>query len=201
MLGKTHFFLGVTAALAIAHPQTAVDCLPAVLGGAMGSVLCDIDNLSNKGKNDSVVIQLTAAATAAGVVALDALLKTGLIDSILSLDRQRLIIGAAAFVLLWLIGYFSDHRGFTHSIAACALFTQAVWVLCPAISIPFAAAYASHIVLDLLNRKGVRLLFPMKGGVRFGLFYSDRTANDLFFWLGIFAGTFLLINKIALKLL
>ena len=200
MQGKTHLAVGVAAAAAVLQPSTASGCLAALLCGAVGGVLCDVDTLRKEGKNDSIMVQLSAAAIAACVLAADYFMKLGLCASVLSLDRQRLFFALSVFAALWIVGFFSNHRGFTHSIAACALFTQAVWVLCPAISIPFAAAYASHIVLDLLNRKGVRLLFPMKGGVRFGLFYSDRTANDLFFWLGIFAGTFLLINKIALKL-
>ena len=201
MMGKTHLTVGIAAAFAAVQSNTVPGYVAAVIGGAVGGVLCDIDTLRNDGNNDSITIQLTAFAIAAAILTVDWYQNLGICASALAFDRNRLAFGALALFTLWVIGFFSNHRGFTHSIAACALFTQAVWVLCPAISIPFAAAYASHIVLDLLNRKGVRLLFPMKGGVRFGLFYSDRTANDLFFWLGIFAGTFLLINKIALKLL
>ena len=199
MMGKTHLTIGVAAAIAAAQPSTVPECLAAVAAGAIGGVICDIDTLRNDGNNDSIAVQLTAAATAACIFAVDWWQNMGLCASTLALDRNRLSIGAIALFALWIIGFFSSHRGFTHSIAAGALFSQAVWMLCPALAVPFAAAYASHIFLDLLNKKGVRLLFPMKGGVHFDLFYSDRTANDLLFALGIIACAFFILNGVALK--
>ena len=200
MMGKTHLTVGIAAALAAAQPRTAAGCLAAVLGGAIGGVLCDIDTLRNEGHNDSIAVQLSALAIGASILAADWYLNTGILKYILALDENRLLYGAIALFTLWIIGFFSDHRGFTHSIAAGALFSQAVWMLCPPVVLPFAAAYASHIILDLLNKKGVRLLYPMKGGVYCDLFYSDRTANDLLFTFGIIASAFLIANGAGLKL-
>ena len=200
MMGKTHLTIGIAAALAATQPATVPECLAAVAAGAVGGVLCDIDTLRNDGHNDSIAVQFTALAIAACILAVDWWQNMGLCASTLTLEQNRLSIGALALFTLWVIGFFSNHRGFTHSIAAAALFSQAVWIICPALSIPFAAAYASHIFLDLLNKKGVRLLFPMKGGVHFDLFYSDRTANDLLFAFGILASAFLVLNEFALKL-
>ena len=201
MMGKTHLTVGIAAALASAQPATVPGCLAAVLGGAIGGVICDIDTLRNKGSNDSIAVQLSALSIAAGILAVDWWQNFGLCASVLSLDQNRMYTAALALFALWVIGFFSNHRGFTHSIAACALFSQAVWMLCPAAALPFAAAYASHIVLDLLNKKGLRLLFPLKGGVYLGLFYSDRTANDLLFTFGIIASAFLIANGAGLKLI
>lgn len=200
MLGKTHLAIGIAAATAIIQPETAHECLSAVFGGAIGGVLCDIDTLRNDGKKDSVAIQLTAAAAAACILAADYFLNTGICAAALTRDRQTLTIGAAAFVVLWIVGLFSNHRGFTHSIAAGALFSQAVWMICPPVAIPFAAAYASHIAIDLLNKKGLRLLWPLKGGVCLGLCYSDRAADILLFQLGILAGIFFLMNGTLMHL-
>ena len=200
-MGKTHLTIGVAAALAVTRPATVPGCLAAVMCGAVGGVICDIDTVRNEGHNDSIAVQLTALAIAAGVLVLDWKRNTGLCARVLALDKNRLITGAIALFTLWVIGFFSNHRGFTHSIAAGALFSQAVWMLCPPLSIPFAAAYASHIFLDLLNKKSVRLLFPMKGGVYFDFFYSDRTANNLLFTLGIIASAFFIANGLALKII
>ena len=201
MMGKTHLTVGIAAALAVSQPSTVPGCLAAVLGGAIGGVLCDIDTLRNKGNNDSIAVQLSALALGALILAADWYLNTGIIRYVLTLGEKRLVYGAIALFTLWIIGFFSDHRGFTHSIAAGALFAQAVWMLCPPVVIPFAAAYASHIILDLLNKKGLRLLYPLKGGVYCDLFYSDRTANDLLFTFGIIASAFLIANSAGLKLL
>lgn len=200
MLGKTHLALGVAAAAAVLQPSSAPECLAAVLGGAVGGVICDIDNLRNEGKNDSVMIQLTASAAAVCILAADYFLNTGICAAALRLDRQRIALGAAAYIVLWIIGFFSNHRGFTHSLAAGALFSQAVWMLCPPLTLPYAAAYASHIAADLLNKKGLRLLWPLKGGVCLGLCYSDRAANTLLFQFGILASVFFLMNGTVMHL-
>lgn len=200
MMGKTHLTVGIAAALTALQPRTAAGCFAAVLGGAIGGVICDIDTLRNEGSNDSIAVQLSALAIGASVLAADWYLNTGILRYVLTLGENRLLYGALALFTLWVIGFFSNHRGFTHSIAAGALFSQAVWMLCPPVVMPFASAYASHIVLDLLNKKGVRLLYPMKGGVYCDLFYSDRTANDLLFSFGIIVSAFLIINGLALKL-
>ena len=200
MLGKTHLALGVAAAAAIMTPATLPECLAAVLGGAVGGVICDIDNLRNEGRNDSVMIQLTASVAATCILAADSFLNTGLCAAALGQDRQRLRLGAAAYVVLWIIGFFSNHRGFTHSLAAGAMFAQAVHLVCPPLALPFAAAYLSHIAADLLNKKGLRLLWPLKGGVRLGWCYSDRTADKLLFQLGILAGIFFIMNGTLMHL-
>lgn len=200
MLGKTHLAIGVAAATAIIQPESAFECLSAVLAGTVGGVICDIDNLRNDGKMDSAAIQCFAAAAAVCLLAADYFLDTGVCAAALRQDRQRLIPGAAAYILLWIIGYFSNHRGFTHSLAAGAMFTQAVRMICPPLAIPFGAAYASHIAIDLLNKKGLRLLWPLKGGVRLGWCYSDRTANTLLFQLGILASIFFLMNGTLMHL-
>ena len=47
-------------------------------------------------------------------------------------------------------------------------------------ALPFAAAFASHQILDLMNKRPVRLLYPLKKGFSLGLFYADRLANRVF---------------------
>lgn len=200
MQGKTHLAVGVAAAAAVLQPSTASGCLAALLCGAVGGVLCDVDTLRKEGKNDSIMVQLSAAAIAACVLAADYFMKLGLCASVLSLDRQRLFFAFSVFAALWIVGFFSNHRGFTHSIACGAMFSFAVHRLCPTLAVPFAAAYASHIAIDLLNRKGLRLLWPLKGGVRLGWCYSDRTADTLLFQLGILASVFFMMNGTLMHL-
>lgn len=62
----------------------------------------------------------------------------------------------AAFLI-----YISGHRGFTHSIFACALFGLAV-LPDQARFIQFTASYMAHLVCDMVNTKGIQLLYPLK---------------------------------------
>lgn len=182
------------------QPQTASECLTAVLAGAAGGVICDIDNLRNEGKNDSVAIHLFTAATAACILAADHFMQGGILAAALAGDRNLMIAGGALFAILWIAGYFASHRGFTHSIMALVLFSIAVQLILPAAAPGFAAAYAAHIALDLTNKKGMQLLFPLKKRFCLGLFYADKSANILFFQLGILGALFLMLNSTVMHL-
>jgi inner membrane protein len=80
----------------------------------------------------------------------------------------------ASFVLVRTVG----HRTMTHSLAGVLLFSLLVLLFLgrfPNLSLAFIAGYASHVLADALNTRGVPLLWPMgkpfrllPGGVRSG---------------------------------
>ena len=78
------------------------------------------------------------------------------------------------------------HRGFSHSLLALVLETACVQLVFPEAALPFAAAFASHVLLDLMNKRPVRLFFPAKKGVCLGWFYADGLANKAFAAIGAF---------------
>ena len=87
--------------------------------------------------------------------------------------------GAAAFALLCAFASISSHRGFSHSLAALALETLALRLVFLAAAAPFAIAFATHMILDMTNKRPVRALYPFKKGFCLGWFYADRLANKL----------------------
>ena len=59
--------------------------------------------------------------------------------------------------------WFLKHRGFTHSLLALALtMGLGAWYLSPGNALALSIGYASHLVLDCLNRQGCPLLWPAK---------------------------------------
>lgn len=81
---------------------------------------------------------------------------------------------AASFTLMRTVG----HRTLTHSLLGLAIFSLPVWLFVgafPNVFYALAAGYASHIVADALNTRGVPLLWPLgwtfrllPGGVKSG---------------------------------
>jgi inner membrane protein len=79
-----------------------------------------------------------------------------------------------SFTLVRTVG----HRTLTHSLLGVAIFTLLAWLLLgafPNLFLALVAGYASHVVADALNTRGVPLLWPMgrpfrllPGGVRSG---------------------------------
>jgi len=62
-----------------------------------------------------------------------------------------------------IVGFLFEHRGFFHSLLATIFFVLIIHVLFRdlTITLGFGIGYLSHILLDMLNFKAVKLLFPL----------------------------------------
>lgn len=177
MMGKTHLFMGITAAAVLTRPDTVGGCLAALMGGAAGGVLSDIDVKPGKGSRDAPDARVMAGGICALALAVDHLIGSGIVAELKACGRERLYLGLGLLMLLCLVGYFQPHREFTHSFLALLLFSGAVGLFSSSIQPAFAAGFLSHIMLDVLNKKSVRLLFPIGTGFCLKLCYADKMAN------------------------
>ena len=92
------------------------------------------------------------------------------------------------------------HRSFMHSFTALAALDAALCLIYPSIAVYFTIGFLSHLATDIFNKKKVRLLYPMKGGVCLNLFHAYGTANTVFFIAGCAVTaleTILLLVRIA----
>ena len=89
------------------------------------------------------------------------------------------IAGLIALIVLVVIGLKSNHRGFTHSILALALFSTVTCLILGETWKWFAIGYASHLVIDLLNKNGESLLFPLTTKVCLNLCKADGITNKV----------------------
>ena len=194
MLGKTHLAVGMGAALTLAQPTTLGACITAVIGGAVGGVLADADTMRTDGKLGATQVHAFAAVLTVSLLMLDSVLKTGMCAAIARRNDETLAMGGILFAALWIWGYFSDHRSFTHSLGAVCLFTWAVNMIYPPLSMSFLVGYGSHLVLDLLNKRPLKLFYPLDDGVCFGVFYSNREANTLCFYAGCLVSAYFIIR-------
>ena len=163
MTGKTHLACGVCTAVLILRPDTFAACTAVSLLSAVGAAIPDID-IENSTFNKYMFPAITAV-----FIVLIADFCVPFIKALLPiwlLDSWYYIIG---FMALCIIGMISPHRTFTHSLTAGALFTSILYkgleaaglagdAVLPAVS--FAAGYISHIMLDFMNYKKMRILFP-----------------------------------------
>lgn len=196
MMGKTHIFCGMAAALALVHPETPEACITAVIGGAAGGVFCDIDMKDSRGKNDTLYSRLIAAGIIAAALLTDIAAGVGVIDRIKeSFDRES-VLGAGIFLILCIIGILQPHRKFTHSAIAMFLYSASVGMIYLPLCVPFAAGFVSHLALDILNKKPILLFWPLKTKVCLGLCYSNKFTDKLLLTCGILA-TILLLGQSA----
>ena len=199
MMSKTHIAIGAATALVGNAPMTPGECAIAVIGGIIGGIVADNDILDNDYQGDALFGQLCAAGITALILFIDYVLDGGIVKSMLA-SRVLLITGIIIFAILYCVGITQPHRGFTHSILAMMLYSLAVGILYRPLMMPFALGYASHLIIDLLNKRGMALLFPLKFKICLNLCYANETANKALMLVGLVISVAMLINGLILHI-
>ncbi len=194
MMKKTHLTIGIASAIAVTNPETVAESLVAIMGGVIGALICDIDLLDNGYKNDNFFEKFIAVKITGIILFVDFLLKTGICEYILNRDKTFLMIGGILFGILCLVGIKSAHRTFTHSFTGLLLFSIAFWFVYPPIVYSFMIGFLSHIVLDFLNKKKIRLFYPSEFGLCLGFCYADGIVNTILMYIGTIASVLLMLN-------
>jgi inner membrane protein len=198
MLAKAHVTIGMAAAFTVAQPQTIPEALPVIVGASLGCLICDIDCDIAAEKTDSSHWRIVMAAIAVAALIEDHLLDAGMWQSLADRGSYLWFAGLVGFVLTCTFAGISSHRGFSHSLLALALETISVWLVFPMAAMPFAIAFASHLILDVMNKRPVRLLYPAKKGVSLKWFYADRLANKFFAVVGsIWLIAVIIVNRLS----
>lgn len=180
MLAKAHITAGMAAAFSIIMPADAETALTVVAGASLGCLVCDIDCDNPSEKSDSAHWRRVMIAVFAAALAADHLLDGIMTRTLAESNPYISCAGIAGFVLTSAFASISDHRGFSHSLPALAIETVFVKMAFPAAAEAFAIAFITHLILDLMNKKPVRLLYPLRKGFCLGWFYADRLANKVF---------------------
>jgi len=185
MLGKTHMAVGIAATLAITQPSGVSELVLAVGAGSLGALISDIDVGTSNSHRDADKITALSVVVVLAVFALDYFCNTQIIERIIgSSGYLRIIAGLLLFIGICAFGKEQPHRSFMHSFLALILLSFALGLIWEKAVIYFAVGFLSHLATDVFNKKKVRLLYPLKGGVSLGLFHAYGLANDIFFAVG-----------------
>lgn len=193
MMSKTHLSVGIAASLLLA-PATPEGLAYALMGGTIGSLICDIDRSSERPSRD-VKQGWTIAFTiffSAFMYGSYAHWQTFRAETIFS--DPKILISLFLMIVLMLFAINGAHRGFSHSLLMFAGSSVLVFFISRQTCLFYMIGFLSHILLDLLNRKPVRVFFPAKGFC-LGWFYVDGIANRVLMLLGMGAAAALLILK------
>ncbi len=177
MMSKTHIAVGIAASLAAA-PATAEGLSFALMGGAIGSLICDIDRSSDRPSRDvrqGWGIAFTVFFTAFMHESY-AYWQTFRAETIFSNPLILVCLGLLVVLLLFAIN--GAHRGFSHSLLMFLASSVLVFFINRQTSLFYAIGFLTHLFLDLLNKKPVRVFYPAKG-VCLGWFYADGLANRI----------------------
>ncbi len=200
MMSKTHLSVGIATALAAA-PATSEGLFYALIGGSVGSMICDIDRSSEGTVRDAGVGWLITA-----VISISAWMKESIFSGTGFTYRDLLsnpwqLVCFAFLIGLLLFAISGAHRGFSHSLLMlfCSFFF--IFFISRRASLFYAIAFLTHIILDVLNKRPVRIFYPMKKGFCLYWFYCDGTANNVLMLLGTAAVIALLFFKFGISLI
>ena len=178
MMSKTHIATGIAASLVILQPTTLGGLFAAVIGGAVGGDVCDIDCKPTDYVRDALHGRVIVSTIVSVMLLADYLSGAGLCASVASNVGPGMALGIISLITAGILGYISKHRSFAHSILGLVWMTASMWLVCPMLAPSFAIGFVSHIALDLLNKKKIQLLYPLRlGALSLGLCRADGLAN------------------------
>lgn len=198
MMSKTHITVGIAASLAVCQPTTLEGIFTSIIGGAAGGIVCDIECKSTPQMRDALYGRLIALGICVSLLVADIITNSGLWASILAQNTVTFFIGMAVLLVTCIVGRFSEHRTFTHSLLFVLLIVFGFYCVTPKLLAPVAAGCLSHLLIDTLNKKPVPWLYPIrKDGICLKLCYASKVANTVIMWVGLAASIGLLIWRIT----
>ncbi|MDE5768439.1 MAG: metal-dependent hydrolase, partial [Oscillospiraceae bacterium] len=163
-------------------PDTIPGILTAVSMGAVGALISDLDvdsSIANKKANQILPLLLVIVVLA---VIIDLVFQVGLWRKIWNHSNFLKILGGiVAFVSICLFGKNQPHRSFMHSLLALATLDISLSLIYLPFVQYFTVGFLSHLAIDLLNKKKLKLLYPKKDGFSLRLCSSSGIVNRILF--------------------
>lgn len=195
MLGYTHVAVGATTALLYTNMQGMginSELIVPIVVGSIGGLVPDVDmyDTDDESKNLKKRIKYIVIV----MVLLMGLF--WLLHEQLYLDL--LISSIGIFILMIIICYaLSAHRHVSHSLLAMGIFTYSLIRIHKDLGMMFMLAYASHLLLDIINYKRVHLfnfIPKLKKGICLKLVKADNpVVNSVITGMAIFLSFFILL--------
>ena len=200
MLGRTHFFVGMTSALAIMQPESLPILVAGTGAAALGGVISDIDSGTSQAHKDADKVMGASVLTIAVISVLEWYFHLGITHIIMeNSDYFRIVCGILLFLLICSYGMRQPHRAFMHSFAALFTLSGCVAMIFPDIMPYFAIGFISHLFIDLFNRRNEKLLWPMKKGYCMHLCSSKGIVNRMLLTISIIAAIILIYESIPVQ--
>ena len=180
---KTHVACGNLISLFLIKPTTVSGLLITISSSTLGSLLPDVDLKDST--TDKLFDRLMTSLITIIIMSI-------LIQYFFNINLYKIIksynnlfnylITICLFIIMSYLGSKTPHRSFTHSILGLIIYTTILsHTFKDNIVIPYFISHLSHILLDLLNMKGVALFYPFKFRFSLKLCESSGKFNKLLF--------------------
>lgn len=197
MQGKTHAVVGASCALLVANTKNIDLLTMGVAVATIGALMPDVDVRTSKIAKATFKLFVGMILGITTIIVLKTQGYSDLLPNIqLPTNFTNGATGVAILICILAFGYSSPHRGPTHSLLVCLLATFGMWLFMPEMAPFMFVGYASHLVLDVINYKGIKLLYPLPNEISLDLCKSDGAVNSGLFIVGTFIFLALAIFKI-----
>lgn len=186
---KTHIAFGVALSTALVHTGDLKVLLATVAGATIGGVISDLDSYNSAISQILNKITVTIVVTVLLCAGISLIFRLDLIDKIVQYkNATNILIGILIFLFVSILGSYTKHRTFMHSIPCVLLY---YFILSTFLSQNFALSFTvsmlSHIILDLFNHIGITILCPLSDKrVCLDLCDANGTVNKVLFYASIF---------------
>ena len=180
---KTHVACGNVVALSLMQPSTIQATLITIGAATLGSLLPDVD-LKDSTSDKLFDRLMTALIT---IIIMGVIIRYFFNINLYAEIKKynnifNYLISICVFITMSYLGSKTSHRSFTHSILGLFIYSSILlYSFNNDIVIPFFISHLSHIVLDLLNKKGIALFYPIKSRFSLKLCETDGKVNKLLF--------------------
>lgn len=186
MTGKTHMAVGVGAATIMLSSNDIKSILGGTALAVIGSLIVDIDTHKSKG----FIFLKNLLGCAIILIILGLLVKFKFNINIFNYITQnkeltKLFPALGLLLILIVLGTKTPHRSFTHSIIGFILFTIPIYMMTDQLFKWFAIGYIAHILADMLNKKEIKILYPMKKGIALHLCSADGNVDKFLFIISV----------------
>lgn len=182
MTGKTHMAVGVGAATIMLQSNDIRSILGGTALAVVGSLIVDID--THKSKGFTFLKNLFGCTIILIILGLIVKIKFNInIFNYITQNKEITKMFPALVILLILIvlGAKTPHRSFTHSIIGFILFTIPIYMMTGELFKWFSIGYIAHILADILNKKEIKILYPIKKGIALRLCSADGNVDKFLF--------------------
>lgn len=187
MTCRTHIVCSNALALALVQPHD-VKSLAVCMGAAtVGGIISDLDVCTSDSHRYVDIFCIVTFISLLIIGFLDFKYHIG-VNRWIGNNTSYLNIITSSLLLIGVCfyGMHQPHRSFLHSFLGITIMSVLCFFALKGVVIPFLLGLISHICLDIFNKKGLWLLYPIKKKFSLKLcVYNGKVNNILFF---IFTG-------------
>lgn len=186
MTGKTHLSVGTAATVCVTQPQTLSSLLLCLGTAAIGSVISDIDVTTSESREQLNKISILTVLVIAALLFAEWKWNVGIRYRFQKESNlYRLAVSFMIFLGVCTFGKNQPHRSFMHSLPALVILNGIVYGIFPDLTPYFFTAMLSHMMIDMLNYKNVRILYPLKFGISLDLCHASGLVSRALFYAGL----------------